>query len=240
MIGTDTSDRVAVKSKIDAEFRRFSILRNSNTSYEDFTCLTEQVHKLDETPFLIFYIDPCDGDLLPINNDENFLKALQNAKHLLRIIIQRKGETLDTRGKERSIISTLLRTKRVPKISGPKDFREVSSIIDIDLVPKSCRRIRLKRHSDEHPLGFYIRDGVSYRITSQGVESACGVFISRLVPGGLAKACGLLGVGDEVLEVNGIEVDGKTLDQVTDMMVANASNLIITVKPAREGALRES
>lgn len=36
------------------------------------------------------------------------------------------------------------------------------------------------------------------------------------------------------MEVNGIEVNGKTLDQVTDMMVANSSNLIITVKPANQ------
>lgn len=34
--------------------------------------------------------------------------------------------------------------------------------------------------------------------------------------------------------MNGIEVAGKTLDQVTDMMVANSSNLIITVKPANQ------
>lgn len=31
--------------------------------------------------------------------------------------------------------------------------------------------------------------------------------------------------------MNGIEVSGKSLDQVTDMMVANSSNLIITIKP---------
>ena len=58
-----------------------------------------------------------------------------------------------------------------------------------------------------------------------------GIFISRLIPGGLAESTGLLAVKDEVIEVNGIEVSGKTLDQVTDMMVANSSNLIITVKP---------
>ena len=34
--------------------------------------------------------------------------------------------------------------------------------------------------------------------------------------------------------MNGIEVVGKTLDQVTDMMVANSSNLIITVKPVNQ------
>lgn len=50
----------------------------------------------------------------------------------------------------------------------------------------------------------------------------------------MAESTGLLAVNDEVLEVNGIEVSGKTLDQVTDMMVANSSNLIITVKPANQ------
>jgi partitioning defective protein 6 len=55
-----------------------------------------------------------------------------------------------------------------------------------------------------------------------------------LVPGGLAESTGLLAVNDEVLEVNGIEVAGKSLDQVTDMMVANSANLIITVKPANQ------
>ncbi len=69
-------------------------------------------------------------------------------------------------------------------------------------------------------------------MTPAGVVKVPGIFISRLVPGGLAESTGLLAVNDEVLEVNGIEVSGKTLDQVTDMMVANASNLIITVKPA--------
>lgn len=67
-----------------------------------------------------------------------------------------------------------------------------------------------------------------------GLEKVPGIFISRLVPGGLAELTGLLAVNDEVLEVNGIEVAGKTLDQVTDMMIANSSNLIVTVKPANQ------
>ena len=46
-----------------------------------------------------------------------------------------------------------------------------------------------------------------------------------------------VGDNDEVLEVNGIEVVGKSLDQVTDMMVANSSNLIVTVKPANQRTL---
>lgn len=71
------------------------------------------------------------------------------------------------------------------------------------------------------------------------MEKLPGIFISRLVPGGLAESTGLLAVNDEVMEVNGIEVAGKTLDQVTDMMVANSSNLIITVKPANQRTLAQ-
>lgn len=40
---------------------------------------------------LISYIDPSDNDLLPINNDDNFSRALTTARPLLRLIIQRKG-----------------------------------------------------------------------------------------------------------------------------------------------------
>lgn len=119
-------------------------------------------------------------------------------------------------------------------ISLPRDFRPVSSIIDVDILPETHRRVRLYKHGQEKPLGFYIRDGSSVRVTPQGLEKVPGIFISRMVPGGLAESTGLLAVNDEVLEVNGIEVAGKSLDQVTDMMIANSHNLIITVKPANQ------
>lgn len=138
-----------------------------------------------------------------------------------------------------ALAAVLLRpdaTRKKPPviISLPKDFRPVSSIIDVDILPETHRRVRLYKHGQEKPLGFYIRDGSSVRVTPQGLEKVPGIFISRLVPGGLAESTGLLAVNDEVLEVNGIEVAGKSLDQVTDMMIANSHNLIITVKPANQ------
>lgn len=104
----------------------------------------------------------------------------------------------------------------------------------MDLLPETHRRVRLHKHGSDRPLGFYIRDGMSMRVAPQGLERVPGIFISRLVRGGLAESTGLLAVSDEILEVNGIEVAGKTLDQVTDMMVANSHNLIVTVKPANQ------
>ncbi|KRY64929.1 Partitioning defective protein 6 [Trichinella pseudospiralis] len=233
---------VEVKSKFDAEFRRFSVDTVSAGSFEQFHKLVEQLHKLEEIPFTLCYNDP-HGDLLPINNDENYRKALETARPLLRLLIQRKGESLAERYgygtdslKKRNRISRFLAGSttmdRSYDISLPQDFRQVSAIIDVDVVPECHRRVRLCKHGSEKPLGFYIREGTSVRVTSQGLLKMPGIFISRLAAGGIAESTGLLAPNDEVLEVNGIEVAGKTLDQVTDMMIANASNLIITVRPA--------
>ncbi|KAF6197793.1 hypothetical protein GE061_008759 [Apolygus lucorum] len=237
------SGLVEVKSKFDAEFRRFSLPKVTTMTYEEFSGLLEKTHRLHDVPFLVSYTDPRDGDLLPINNDDNLNRALLSARPLLRVIIQRKGESLEelngygTMNKHRNIISTILGNPHKSKalaISNPHDFRQVSSIIDVDIVPETCRRVRLVKHGTERPLGFYIRDGTSFRVTPAGVQKVPGIFISRLVPGGLAESTGLLAVNDEVLEVNGIEVAGKSLDQVTDMMVANSWNLIMTVRPANQ------
>ena len=104
-------------------------------------------------------------------------------------------------------------------ISNPREFRQVSAIIDVDVVPETCRRVKLLKHGSDKPLGFYIRDGTSVRVTPQGLEKVPGIFISRLVPGGLAESTGLLAVNDEGLEVNGIEVAGRAPDQVAQVIL---------------------
>ena len=237
-----------VKSKFDAEFSRFSVSMKDYPTFEDFQRLLASVHLLqghhkdsgDAIPFHICYIDPKDNDLLPINNTDNYLRAMRMSKPLLRLVVQRQGECEETyyagrRGHGQvSLLNSMLHgTPKQGKpgisISQPSEFRQVSQIIDVDVVPETCRRVRLLKHGSDKPLGFYIRDGTSVRVTPAGLEKVPGIFISRLLAGGLAESTGLLAVNDEVLEVNGIEVAGKSLDQVTDMMVANSSNLIITV-----------
>lgn len=232
-----------VKSKFDSEWRRFSIPLGGNVSYDGFRSLVEKLHHLESVQFTLCY-NSVSGDLLPITNDDNLRKSFESARPLLRLLIQRRGESweekygygTDSDKKWKGIASLMAQKppKRSYSISNPEDFRQVSAIIDVDIVPEAHRRVRLCKHGQERPLGFYIRDGTSVRVTERGVIKVSGIFISRLVDGGLAESTGLLGVNDEVLEVNGIEVLGKTLDQVTDMMVANAHNLIITVKPANQ------
>ncbi|KAI1901651.1 hypothetical protein AGOR_G00036590 [Albula goreensis] len=234
---------VEVKSKYGAEFRRFSVDRFKPGKFEEFYKLILHIHRITNIDVMIGYAD-IHGDLLPINNDDNFCKAVSTAHPLLRIFIQRQEEvdysnfgtnTLTRRKKAVVTLRNDVNRKRPHiRIGMPQDFRPVSSIIDVDILPESHRRVRLYRHGSDKPLGFYIRDGTSVRVTPHGLEKVPGIFISRMVPGGLAESTGLLAVNDEVLEVNGIEVTGKTLDQVTDMMIANSHNLIITVKPVNQ------
>lgn len=46
------------------------------------------------------------------------------------------------------------------------------------------------------------------------------VVISRIVRGGAAEKSGLLSEGDEILEINGVEIRGKDVNQVFDILVS--------------------
>lgn len=250
-------DFISIKSRIGVEFRRYALRLGDVQSFDNLYEKIESFHQLSAIPFVIFYTDPEDC-LLPINNDDNLAKAIssarlitlynnnQPARRFLKIFIVAKGifytyynGNLTGKYKKsqdfKRFISPSNDQNSRPSISMPEDFRQVSSIIDVDIVPDTCRRVRIVKHGSDRPLGFYIRDGTYKRMNAQGqIEIVTGIFISRLVPGGLAESTGLLAVNDEVLEVNGIQVThGKTLDQVTDMMVANSSNLIITIRPGK-------
>lgn len=180
-----------VRIQFDAEFRRFSLRRSEAKSFDEFSKFVEKLHHLNNVQFLVSYVDPNDNDLLPINNDDNYGRAISTARPLLRVIVQRKGmqktilleyhglphisiyflfflpgdsiEEITGYGtmKKHNLIGTILgqtpvKTKTLA-ISNPHDFRQVSAIIDVDIVPESCRRVRLLKHGSDKPLGFYIR-----------------------------------------------------------------------------------
>ena len=80
--------------QLEAEFRRFNVKRDSITGFEEFFELVQCIHRLYAVPFDIFYRDPLHGDLLPINNTENCIHALNTAQPLLRLFLQRKGKII--------------------------------------------------------------------------------------------------------------------------------------------------
>ncbi|GMR59255.1 hypothetical protein PMAYCL1PPCAC_29450 [Pristionchus mayeri] len=225
--------KVHIKSKLGGEFRRFSFSfpGEDKPSFNIFVTRLFSLHSLD-TPDLqegisIEYTDPTDGSHLPINSDETLGAAIDSRPPLLRVFLQRRGESIEQQHGYGLTGQMLREAKKRPSISAPSDFRRVSAIVDVDVLPLTLRRVQLCKYKSNLPLGFYIRDGISYR--SGFAES--GIFISRLVDNGIAASTNLLHPHDEILEVNGICVTEKTLDQVTDIMIANSFNLILTVRP---------
>ncbi|CAD6193228.1 unnamed protein product [Caenorhabditis auriculariae] len=232
---------ISVKSKFGADYRRFCISIGGGRSlptFEDFQKSLHDVHKLTEnqrTTTLLTYVS-LDGTVLPLNNNENFRKAMLDGatSRQLRVAIGNKGESQEEEFGYGVVGHRLSSRRKKVSISAPQEFRTVSSILDVDTLPGELRRVRLCKFYNNKPLGFFIRDGPSYQRPAGWSPSASrGIFISRLLPHGLAASTNLLHVDDEILEVNGIDVSGKTLDQVTDVMIANSANLILTVRIAR-------
>lgn len=59
------------------------------------------------------------------------------------------------------------------------------------------------------------------------------VIIGRVVKGGTAEKCGLLHEGDEILEVNGVEMRGKTVNEVCDILSAMSGVLTFYINPCQ-------
>ena len=72
------------------------------------------------------------------------------------------------------------------------------------------------------PLGFFIRQG-------DGLFKKHGIFVSRVTQESIVDANGLLKVGDEIIAVNYVEIDGFNLDDVVRMIQA-PRKLILTIR----------
>lgn len=65
--------------------------RSKPGRFDEFYGLLQHVHRIPNIDLLVGYAD-VHGDLLPINNDDNYHKAISVAAPLLRLFLQRKGE----------------------------------------------------------------------------------------------------------------------------------------------------
>lgn len=82
---------------------------------------------------------------------------------------------------------------------------EVEETLSTDLDP-SVKVVKIEKSSCE-PLGATVRN-----------ELDGSVIIGRIVKGGAADISGLLHEGDEILEVNRIEMKGRNVNQVCDLL----------------------
>lgn len=66
------------------------------------------------------------------------------------------------------------------------------------------------------------------------------VVIGRVVKGGAAEKSGLLHEGDEILEVNGVEMRGKTVNDVCDVLATMNGTLTFLIIPTQQEQKRNS
>lgn len=84
-------------TQFECEFRRFSLDRTQMDQFDAFYSLVKDSHHLpSDMPFTVSYTDPRNGDLLPITNSDNLMRAYTTAMPLLRLVIYRQqGERGD-------------------------------------------------------------------------------------------------------------------------------------------------
>lgn len=87
---------------------------------------------------------------------------------------------------------------------------------DVDLDGTCTRKVRIERHANQ-PLGATIKN-----------EDGC-VIIGRIIRGGAAYSTGLLNEGDELFEVNGITLRGKSVNDVIDILLGIQDSITFTV-----------
>ncbi|XP_017783913.1 PREDICTED: MAGUK p55 subfamily member 5 isoform X2 [Nicrophorus vespilloides] len=86
----------------------------------------------------------------------------------------------------------------------------------------------IKIEKSTEPLGATVRN------------EADAVVVGRVVRGGAADKSGLLHEGDEILEVNGIEMRGKSVNTVCDILAAMEGTLTFLIVPASQARAHSS
>ncbi|NWI55314.1 SCRIB protein, partial [Calyptomena viridis] len=111
--------------------------------------------------------------------------------------------------------------------------QEVISLTPFDCAPCSLKEIHLVKAGG--PLGLSIVGGSDHSSHPFGIHEP-GVFISKVIPRGLASRSGLR-VGDRILEVNGTDLRHATHQEAVNALLANAQELTMVVRrdPAPPG-----
>ncbi|XP_041721666.2 protein PALS1-like [Coregonus clupeaformis] len=91
----------------------------------------------------------------------------------------------------------------------------------IQYLGETVKLVRLEKAGDM-PLGATVRNEMD------------SVVVSRVVKGGTAERSGLLAEGDEILEINGVPVRGKNVNEVHDLLMEMHGTLTFLLIPSSQ------
>ena len=144
-----------------------------------------------------------DNDIIPGQKFAD-ISVTDNGPDVTHNITTAKGKT----------VSIHLQKDTFRRIAGIREFADFKNSYMI-------RKVDIRKNP-EKSLGFYICEG-------DGWDRQDGIFVSRLVLGSYIEANNFLKVGDEIMKVNEVYVDGFTLNDVALMMQV-VEKLVLTVK----------
>ncbi|KAL7677173.1 hypothetical protein ACOME3_003416 [Neoechinorhynchus agilis] len=231
---------VSVKSRFNNEYSRFAVDFNQFSDFEEFNRYVCGMNGIDmdtyeskNSSFHVFYSDIRNQSMLPVTNEHNFARMVNqyvdnHERRLLRIYVVNIDLGSTSVGNAMPT-SKYIRFRQNLPIRCLNDLRVVGSLINDNTLPTNCRKVHLHRDDPKMNLGFYIRKGQGLSKESLLSEVSEGIFVSKLLPGALAERCGLLSINDEIIEVNGILIDGMAVSEVADLLsqYKNDVNLII-------------
>ncbi|XP_041814523.1 MAGUK p55 subfamily member 5b isoform X1 [Chelmon rostratus] len=99
--------------------------------------------------------------------------------------------------------------------------QEMAEENETQYLGETVKLVRLEKARDT-PLGATVRNDMD------------SVVVSRVVKGGAAESSGLLSEGDEILEINGISIRGKHINEVHDLLQQMHGSLTFLLIPSSQ------
>lgn len=167
--------------------------------------------------------------------------ALKSAGHDFIVVVIREVPVKQNSSQN---VSVEKEPQRSPRKSPPQPLPRQNGDIgsstkrnSLPQTPQTPEAFDLKRQiihttliRDQNGLGFSISGGIGGTPFKEGSDH---IYISRIAEGGAADRDGKLTVGDRVLSINGIDVDGVRHEQVVSMLTGHERFVRLVVE--REG-----
>ncbi|KAJ8682105.1 hypothetical protein QAD02_017897 [Eretmocerus hayati] len=209
-------------------------------SDEEFNFLTELLQSKQLNSLIHVY-----NKILRNLKDDKFCPVLSSAMEINIEIL----EMLATRTHDSEEVKELFQLLQKPHVQAllishdtvaQKDYypRLPDLPVEVDEDEETVKIVQLVK-SDE-PLS---NTGIEPMLgaTIKNDERTGKIVIARVMHGGAADRSGLIHVGDEIIEVNGISVEGKTPNDMLKILQSSEGTITLKIIPAdRKGNFRES
>ncbi|XP_070576726.1 protein PALS1-like isoform X1 [Ptychodera flava] len=161
--------------------------------------------------------------VVPVIHNTNYLVA--EVKGILRDVNTRESEELKHIFRNVEFESLVMAHDTIAAEDGwvpaaDEDFDDQLERASQYTEEDSVKIVRIDKTAE--PLGATVRN------------EGDSIIIGRIVRGGAADKSGLLHEGDEVLEINGYDMKGKSVNEVCDLMATMTGTLTFLLVPSRE------